>query len=58
MIANGFLIVCGILMMAFGMRTAFGKSHPENTIGAFLALAGLVISLLGMLLICVPDFFS
>lgn len=58
MVTNGLLIACGFFMIAVGMRAAFAKKRPANTIGAFLALAGLAAALLGTLLVCVPNFFS
>jgi hypothetical protein len=58
MVAKGLLIGFGILLMGFGMRAAFSGKHPGNTIGALLALTGLGASLVGTLLIFVPDFFS
>ncbi len=58
MVENGLMIGCGIVLIVLGMRTAFGEKQPENMIGALLALVGLGVSLIGTLLICVPDFFS
>jgi hypothetical protein len=58
MVANGLLIAFGAFMVVFGMQAAFAKKHPRDTFGAFLALAGLVALLLGILRLCVPGFFS
>ena len=52
------LVVCSIFLVVFGLGAAFGKKHPSNTIGALMALVGLVTALIGTLLICVPGFFS
>lgn len=56
-IFNILLVVCGIFLIGSGIWTAFVKKHPMDTVGAFVALVGLIASLLGVLLICVPDFF-
>jgi hypothetical membrane protein len=56
MVFNGLLIVCGIFLIGSGIWSAFTKEHPTDAIGAFLALVGLMVSLTGTLLTCVPDF--
>ena len=55
---NILLIVCGVFLLVSGIGTAFRSRAPMDAISAFLALAGLITSLVGVLLICVPDFFS
>jgi hypothetical protein len=58
MIFGGVLIVCGIFLVGSGMWSSFDKKHPWDTVGAFLALVGLAASILGILRICVPHFFT
>ncbi|RLB83667.1 MAG: hypothetical protein DRH17_01860 [Deltaproteobacteria bacterium] len=58
MVFNSLLIVCGIFLIASGIWGAFKKHPPMDTLGAFLALIGLIASLVGVLLICVPGFFA
>ena len=57
MVFNGLFIICGIFLIGSGIRNAFMKKPPMDTVGAFLALLGLIASLVGIVLICVPDFF-
>ncbi len=58
MVLNGILIICGICLVASGVRNTFGKKSPWDAVGAFLAIVGLIVSLVGVLLVCVPDFFG
>jgi hypothetical protein len=51
-------IICGILLIALGTWSAFSNDSPTGTIGAFLACVGTVAALVGVLLLCVPGFFT
>lgn len=58
MVLNGILIVCGIFLVASGVWNTFKKKSPWDAVGAFLAIVGLIVSLVGVLLVCAPDFFG
>lgn len=58
MFFSGFSIICGIFLIAFGTWSAFSNESPAGTIGAFLACVGTVVALVGVLLLCVPGFFT
>lgn len=58
MVFNGILIVCGIFLIGYGIWSAFTKKPSMDTVGAFLALMGLAAALVGVLMICVPRFFT
>jgi len=57
MVFNVLLVVCGSFLIGYGIWSAFTKKSSMDTVGAFLALVGLVAALVGVLLICVPRFF-
>jgi hypothetical membrane protein len=58
MFFSAFLIIYGILLIAFGTRYAFRNESPTGTVGAFLACVGTMVALVGVLLLCVPRFFT
>jgi hypothetical protein len=51
------LLIIGATLMGYGIWRAFGHEQPRDTIGALLALTGLVVALTGTVIICVPHFF-
>jgi hypothetical protein len=51
------MVICGIVMMGFGLWSVSCRTGRMEKTGAFLAPLGLLIALLGALLLCVPDFF-
>jgi hypothetical membrane protein len=58
MVFNCMLIVCGTFLVASGIWNTFKKRPPWDAVSAFLAVVGLIASLVGVLLICVPGFFG
>ena len=52
------MIVAGLIMVAAGLSAIHFRSGTLQKIGALCAPIGLVIALLGVLLVCVPGFFS
>lgn len=51
-------ILCGILLLFWGVWASFEGKKPYDKIGAVVAPIGLIMSLIGVLLLCVPGFFS
>ena len=58
MLFNGLLVACGVLLIGSGIWFAFTNEPPMDTVGAFLASVGIVTVIVGVLLICVPGFFT
>ena len=52
------LIVVGVIALVFGFWSSFEARKPYNFLGSLLAPVGLVAAIIGILLLCVPDFFS
>ncbi len=52
-----FLIIAGLAMIAWGFWGADKMKSPWDIVAALFAPAGLIVSLLGVLLLCVPNFF-
>ena len=52
-----FMILAGLAMIAWGFWAADRLKNPWNIVGALFAPGGLVVALLGVLLLCVPNFF-
>jgi hypothetical protein len=52
-----FMVVSGIIMIGFGLFSIHYRTGAMEKVGAILAPLGLIITLLGVLLLCVPDFF-
>lgn len=52
------MVIVGLLMICFGFWAAYYAKRPFNIIGAVFTPIGLMVALLGVLLICVPGFFS
>lgn len=51
------MVIVGLLMIGWGFWAAYNAKRPFN-IGAVSTPIGLIVALLGVLLICVPGFFS
>jgi len=51
------MIIGGINLIGFGLWSVHYRTGSMEKLGAFLAPIGLIIALLGVLLLCVPDFF-
>jgi len=51
-------ILFGIVLLFWGVWAGFEARKPINLIGAALAPLGLIMALLGVLLLCVPNFFG
>ena len=52
------MVVGGIGMIGFGLWAVHYRSGFMEKIGALIVPLGLILTLLGVLLLCVPDFFS
>jgi len=51
------MVVGGVLFIGIGLWTAHYRTGFAEKIGAVLAPLGLLIAVLGILLLCLPDFF-
>ncbi len=51
-------IFIGLAFLIPGFKAAFDAKKPYDIIGAFSAIVGLIIAVIGTLLLCVPDFFT
>ncbi len=51
------MIIVGIPVIGLGFWASFNARRPWDIIGSLALPVGLVITLLGVLLTCVPDFF-
>jgi len=51
------MVVGGLLFIGVGLWAAHYRTGFMEKLGAVLAPLGLLITLLGVLLLCVPDFF-
>lgn len=52
------MIIIGIFALGWGLWASYNLKKPYDTIAAAFAPIGLVLALTGVLLICVPGFFS
>ena len=52
-----FMVIGGIVLIATGLWAVHCREGFLEKLGAFLAPIGLIIAILGVLLLCVPDFF-
>ncbi|MFH1624727.1 MAG: hypothetical protein ABID54_06170 [Pseudomonadota bacterium] len=52
------MVIVGLSMICWGFWAAYSSNRPLDIIGGVFAPSGLVLALLGVLLICVPRFFS
>lgn len=52
-----FMILAGLVIITSGFRLAFHTGSPWNIVGALTLPAGMIVTLLGVLLCVVPDFF-
>ena len=52
------MIPVGICLMGWGFWSAYNLRKPWNSVNSLFAPVGLVIALTGVLLVCVPNFFS
>lgn len=52
------MILAGLFSTGWGIWASHRCSGKKSLLGAILAPLGLVIALLGVLLVCVPNFFS
>ena len=46
------IIILGIILIGWGLWAAYNMKRPFDIIGAILAPIGLIITLLGILLVC------
>lgn len=51
-------ILIGLGILGWSFWASFEAKKPYNIIGSIFAPIGMLISLLGVLLLCVPDFFK
>lgn len=52
------LVLAGLLLTCWGFPAAYRLGRPWHILAAIAALAGVVTSLIGTLLLAVPGFFS
>lgn len=58
MIVHIAMIIGGLVIVAAGFWGTFYAKKPFNTIAALSLPIGLITALIGILLLCVPDFFK
>lgn len=58
MIIHILMIAAGLLILAAGFWGTFNAKRPWNTIASLFLPIGLVTALIGILLLCVPNFFK
>lgn len=54
---HALMIPAGLAGIGWGFWAAHNAKRPLDILGALAMLAGLAVSLLGTLLVCVPGFF-
>jgi hypothetical protein len=52
------LVLGGLFILGVGLWAIYYRSGPVQKLGALCAPVGLLMALIGVLLVCVPDFFS
>jgi len=52
------LIIIGLALTAWALPAAYRLSSPWRILAALAALAGVIVTLFGVLLLTVPNFFS
>ncbi|MBN2053382.1 hypothetical protein JW905_00585 [bacterium] len=52
------VILVGLAGLGWGFWASFEARKPFNILGAVLTPLSLLVALLGVLLLCVPDFFQ
>lgn len=52
------MIIAGIPLMGWGFWASYNARKPWDIIGTLLLPVALVVTLLGVLLTCVPNFFK
>jgi len=54
----GLMILLGMPIMGWGLWASYNTKKPWDIIAAVSVPAGLIITLMGVLLTCVPNFFK
>ncbi|MBE9541794.1 MAG: hypothetical protein IMF01_05700 [Proteobacteria bacterium] len=54
----GLMILLGIPLMGWGFWGSYNAKKPWDTIAALSLPIGMIVSLMGILLTCVPKFFK
>jgi len=54
----GLMILLGIPVMGWGFWASYNAKKPWDIIAAISLPAGLIITFMGILLTCVPNFFK
>ncbi len=57
MLGHGLLIALGLLLIVFGFWGAYRLRSPFDTLAAWCAPLGLLVTLGGVILLIIPDFF-
>ncbi|OGW13884.1 MAG: hypothetical protein A3G93_01790 [Nitrospinae bacterium RIFCSPLOWO2_12_FULL_45_22] len=58
MIAVYILMICsGVLMIGWGFWASYNARRPVDVIGAIMTPVGLLLTLTGIILLCIPNFF-
>lgn len=52
------MIIAGLPVIGWGFWASHNAKKPLDIIGALALPVGLIVSLLGVLLVCVPNFFK
>lgn len=52
------MIVCGLAMIVAGFWGTFNTKTPWNIIAYIFLPIGLITALMGVLLVCIPNFFQ
>ncbi|BCS55913.1 hypothetical protein [Geobacter sp. SVR] len=52
------LIICGLAAVVWGLPAAHRLSPPKDILAACAVLAGVIVTAIGILLVCVPHFFG
>lgn len=52
------MIVCGLAMIVAGFWGTYNTKSPWNIIASVFLPIGLITALMGVLLVCVPNFFK
>lgn len=58
MIIHILMIAAGLIILVGGFWGTFNAKRPWNTIASLFLPIGLVTALIGVLLLCIPNFFK
>ena len=58
MIIHILMIIGGLAVISAGFWGTYNAKAPWNTVSSLVLPLGLITSIIGVLLLCVPDFFK